>query len=50
VTVPMEVGRYLHQHLPQATLEVMKATGHYPHVSHPQETIELIRRYLAQPA
>jgi len=50
VTVPKEVGRYLHQHLPNATLEEMTATGHYPQVSHPQETIGLIRRYLARTA
>ncbi len=47
VTVPMSVGRYLHQHLPAATLVEMKATGHYPHVSHPRETIEIIQRHLA---
>jgi sigma-B regulation protein RsbQ len=44
---PLEVGNYLHRHLPQSTLRVMKATGHCPHMSHPEETIEAIKEYLA---
>jgi sigma-B regulation protein RsbQ len=46
---PIEVGHYLHRHLPQSTLNLMKATGHCPHMSHPQETIDLIKAYLATP-
>lgn len=45
--VPLEVGHYLHQNLPNSILKVMQATGHCPHMSHPQETIYLIREYLA---
>ena len=44
---PLEVGDYLHRHLPQSTLRVLKATGHCPHMSHPEETVEVIREYLA---
>ncbi len=43
---PVEVGNYLHHHLPKSTLKLMKATGHCPHMSHPQETIALIQEYL----
>ena len=43
---PPEVGEYLHRHLPQSTLRVMRATGHCPHMSHPEETIRHIREYL----
>ncbi len=43
---PMEVGYYLHDHLNQSTLNVMKATGHCPHMSHPEETILLIQNHL----
>lgn len=43
---PIEVGQYLHRHLPKSTLQLMKATGHCPHMSHPQETIDLIKEYL----
>ena len=42
---PVEVGRYLHEHLIHSTLQLMEATGHCPHMSHPQETIELMRAY-----
>jgi sigma-B regulation protein RsbQ len=48
---PLEVGDYLHRHLPHSTLRVLKATGHCPHMSHPEETIAVIRDYLsASPA
>lgn len=43
---PLSVGRYLHEHLPKSTFQLMRATGHCPHMSHPEETIELIRAYL----
>jgi len=43
---PLGVGDYLHRHLPQSTLRVMKATGHCPHMSHPDETIQIIKDYL----
>ncbi len=43
---PLEVGDYLHRHLPGSTLRVMQATGHCPHMSHPDETIRLIKEYL----
>lgn len=44
---PLEVGDYVHRHLPLSTLRVMKASGHCPHMSHPEETIQVIREYLA---
>lgn len=43
---PVEVGHYLHAHLAQSRLKLMKATGHCPHMSHPQETITLMQEYL----
>jgi len=43
---PLSVGDYLHSHLPNSVLKVMKATGHCPHLSAPRETIELILQYL----
>jgi sigma-B regulation protein RsbQ len=33
--VPIEAARYLADHLPQAELEVIEATGHLPHLSAP---------------
>lgn len=46
VIAPIEVGQYVHAHLPRSTLHLMKATGHCPHMSHPIETINVIRDYL----
>jgi sigma-B regulation protein RsbQ len=46
---PVEVGHYLHAHLPQSTLRLMDATGHCPHLSHPEETIRAIKDYLHAP-
>jgi sigma-B regulation protein RsbQ len=43
---PLEVGDYLHEHIPNSTLKVLKATGHCPHMSAPDETIEVIKAYL----
>ncbi|MES2704659.1 MAG: alpha/beta hydrolase [Bacteroidota bacterium] len=45
---PLEVGEYLHRHMPQSTLRVMTATGHCPHMSAPDETVTLIMDYLAK--
>jgi sigma-B regulation protein RsbQ len=44
---PLDVGNYLHAHLKNSVLKVMKATGHCPHLSHPDETISLMKQYLA---
>jgi sigma-B regulation protein RsbQ len=45
---PLEVGDYLHAHLENSTLKVLKATGHCPHMSAPEETIQVITEYLKQ--
>ena len=46
IIAPMEVGQYLHEHLPQSTLNILEATGHCPHMSEPEETIAAIQGYL----
>jgi sigma-B regulation protein RsbQ len=46
IIAPLEVGQYLHQHLAQSTLHILKATGRCPHLSHPAETTEVIKGYL----
>jgi sigma-B regulation protein RsbQ len=43
---PLEVGDYLHAHLSNSTLKVLRATGHCPHMSEPGETISVIKDYL----
>ena len=47
---PVEVGQYMHRHMPASTLQLMQATGHCPHMSHPQETIQHIKAYLSAAA
>ena len=47
IIAPYEVGDYLHKHLDNSTLRVLKATGHCPHMSHPDETIDVMKEYLA---
>ena len=48
---PVEVGNYMHGHMPASTLQLLQASGHCPHMSHPQETIQQIKAYLsASPA
>lgn len=44
---PVEVGQYMHRHMPASTLQLIEATGHCPHMSHPQETIQQIKDYLS---
>lgn len=45
--VPVEVGKYMHQHLENSTFEILDVKGHYPHLSHPEVTLESIKNYLA---
>ncbi|WAP52236.1 alpha/beta hydrolase [Arthrobacter sp. ATA002] len=47
---PVHVGEYTADQLPDATLAVMKATGHLPHVSAPAETADTILGYLLRAA
>jgi len=44
--VPIEVGRYLHNQLPNSELVIMGAKGHYPHMSQPKETLQVIEAFL----
>lgn len=44
--VPIEVGEYIHEHISNSELVIMKAKGHNPHISQPEETIENITRFI----
>jgi sigma-B regulation protein RsbQ len=46
VIAPRHVGEYVAEHVPQATLVLLRATGHCPNLSAPEETIDAIRSYL----
>jgi sigma-B regulation protein RsbQ len=48
IIAPLEVGQYVHRHLPGSELYLMQATGHCPHLSHPIETIRVIHDYLSK--
>ena len=45
---PLEVGEYVHRHLPHSELVILDATGHCPHLSAPDQTLPAMRRFLAR--
>jgi sigma-B regulation protein RsbQ len=44
---PVTVGEYVRDHLPDAQLVLLNATGHCPHLSAPDETAAAIEAFLA---
>ncbi len=44
---PLEVGQYVHDHIADSRLVIMKAMGHNPHISDAAETAAVIKEYLA---
>jgi sigma-B regulation protein RsbQ len=46
IIAPKCVGEYVHKHLPDSELVVMRATGHCPNLSAPDETIAAIRTFV----
>jgi sigma-B regulation protein RsbQ len=46
VIAPQCVGEYVHRHLMNSQLVLMKATGHCPNLSAPEETIAAIKSFL----
>jgi sigma-B regulation protein RsbQ len=44
---PVEVGRYVHEAIPDSALTVLSTTGHIPILSGAPEVVAAIRRYLA---
>lgn len=47
---PRPVGEYVHRHLSNSSLALMKATGHCPHLSAPEETISIMKNGLKNQA
>ncbi|WP_026354901.1 alpha/beta fold hydrolase [Massilia niastensis] len=45
---PLQVGDWLHRHLPVSTLTVIENVGHCPHMSAPTESSRAIDAFLAQ--
>jgi sigma-B regulation protein RsbQ len=47
VIAPIAVGEYVHRHMPNSRLVVMKATGHCPNLSAPEETTAAIKEFIS---
>jgi sigma-B regulation protein RsbQ len=47
VIAPVEVGRFVHEHLQDSELVLLDATGHCPNLSAPDELIAAMTRYLS---
>ena len=48
IAVPIQVGEYLHKHIPNSKYKVVKATGHFPQLSAPKEIINAIGSFLQE--
>jgi sigma-B regulation protein RsbQ len=46
VIAPNAVGEYVHRHMADSQLVVMKATGHCPNLSAPDETVAAIKTFI----
>ncbi|MFD0587219.1 alpha/beta fold hydrolase [Paenibacillus sp. GCM10027627] len=46
VIAPLEVGAYVHLHIPNSTFQIIEVLGHCPHMSNPIETVQFINEYL----
>jgi sigma-B regulation protein RsbQ len=47
VIAPVSVGEFVRDQMPNATMVLLKATGHCPHLSAPEETAAAIDEFLA---
>jgi sigma-B regulation protein RsbQ len=46
VIAPVEVGRFVVETMPNATMALLDATGHCPHLSAPEQTVDAITSFL----
>jgi len=46
VIAPVAVGEYVRDHMPNASMVLLNATGHCPHLSAPEETADAIEQFL----
>ncbi len=46
IIAPLSVGEYIHEHVPNNELVILKATGHCSHMSEPLETIAAIKAFI----
>lgn len=48
VIAPVDVGRYVAEKMPDATMMLLDATGHCPNLSAPEETVAAIESFLGE--
>ena len=46
--VPVEIGQYIHERMPNSELKIIPIKGHYPHITAPQYTSELILNFIEE--
>jgi sigma-B regulation protein RsbQ len=46
IIAPVEVGEYVHAHVPGSRLQMLEATGHCPNLSAPEEVTAAIRAFV----
>jgi len=46
IIAPVEVGTYLHRHLPNSSLQLIENVGHCPHLSAPQACVDAVNVFL----
>jgi sigma-B regulation protein RsbQ len=46
IAVPMEVGIYINNTIPNSKLVILDAKGHFPHISAPEEVIQAIKSFI----
>jgi len=46
--VPVEVGRYLHHHLPTSKLEFLPGAGHLPNFTEPEIFNSVVRTFMKE--
>ena len=49
VMVPLGVGYYLNEQLPDSQLVIIDTSGHFPHLTAPEATLAAIGRFLGRP-
>jgi sigma-B regulation protein RsbQ len=47
VIAPVQVGEFVHAHIPASSYELLAATGHCPHLSAPDQTVAAMKRFLS---
>lgn len=44
--IPMHYINYLHQHIPQGQVQIIKNCGHFPYIEQPVQLLNILRQYI----